>query len=216
MAVHSKMATGSVQKLREQLRQAEERAEQAEARARDEQANRLRAERRAQEERTRNENTTFRDFLKLCHSALFRPILTQADKTLTTKGSITNPKGRKCPTFLRLRDDFLTAQLQYFDEVYSLFHPTTGAHPKLFSPALALEDLGRLLRRRPLASEKDLESYQRFAVEEKVVDVISRLLSYPEARQLFTLGNGIEFENHANTLSDNAEEVLQRLDICAT
>jgi len=74
------MATGSdleLQKLREQLRQAEERAGQAEARpgqaearARDEQANRLRAERRVEEERIRNENTTFRDFLKLCHSAL--------------------------------------------------------------------------------------------------------------------------------------------------
>jgi hypothetical protein len=73
-----------------------------------------------------------------------------------------------------------------------------------------LEDLGRLLRRRPLASEKDLESFQRFAVEDKVVDVVSQLLNNPEARQLFTLGKGIEFENHANTLSDNAEEVLQR------
>jgi hypothetical protein len=120
------MATGSdleLQKLREQLRQAEERAGQAEARAgqaearaRDEQANRLRAERQVEEERIRNENTTFRDFLKLCHSALFRPILTQADKTLTTKGSITSPKGRKCPTFLRPWDDFPTAQLQYFDD----------------------------------------------------------------------------------------------------
>jgi hypothetical protein len=47
---------------------AEERAGQAEARAGE-------AERQVEEERTRNENTTFRDFLKLCHSALFGPIL---------------------------------------------------------------------------------------------------------------------------------------------
>jgi hypothetical protein len=100
--------------------------------------------------------------------------------------------------------------LHCFDEVYRLFHPATGAPPKLFLPALALENLGRLLCRRPLASEKDLESYQRFVVEEKVVNVISQLLDIPQARQSFALGNGIEFENHANTLSDNAEEVLQR------
>src|SRR5437660_9575009 len=31
---------------------------------------------------------TFRDFLESCHSALFRPILTQTDKTLTIKSSI--------------------------------------------------------------------------------------------------------------------------------
>jgi hypothetical protein len=66
-----------------------------------------------------------------------------------------------------------------------------------------------LLRRRPLASEKDLESCQRFAVEKKAVDIVSQVLNNPEARQLFTLGNGIEFENPANTLSDDAE-VLQR------
>lgn len=82
------MAAGNdpeLQRLREQLRQAEERAGQAEERIREEQA--------------RNENSTFRDFLKLCHSVLFRPLQIQADKTLTTKGSITNPRGRNAPPF---------------------------------------------------------------------------------------------------------------------
>jgi hypothetical protein len=89
----------------------------------------------------------------------------------------------------------------------SLFHPTLSDPPKLFPPALALEDLGRLLCRRPLASEKDLESCQRFAVEERVM---SQLINIPHAHQSFDLGNGVEFENHANTLSDNTEEVLRR------
>jgi hypothetical protein len=47
-------------------------------------------------------------------------------------------------------------------------------------------------------------------VEEGVVDVIFQLINIPYARQSFALGNGVEFENHANTLSDNTEEVLQR------
>jgi hypothetical protein len=62
-----------------------------------------------------------------------------------------------------------------------------------------------LLCRQPLAGEKDLESYQRFAVEEKVLDMISQLLDIPQARQPLALGDGIEFENHANILSNNAE-----------
>jgi hypothetical protein len=111
------------------------------------------------------------------------------------------------PYLLRLWDGFPTTQLHCFDEAHRLFHPATGATPK---PAIALEDLGRLLCRRPLASEEDLESYQRFAVEEKAVDAISQLLDIPQTRQSFALGNGIEFENHAKTLSDNAKEVLQR------
>jgi hypothetical protein len=60
-----------------------------------------------------------------------------------------------------------------------VFFTLPPALPEAISPALALEDLGRLLCRQPLASEKDLETYQRFAMEEKVVDVISQLLDIP-------------------------------------
>ena len=37
---------------------------------------------------------------------------------------------------------------------------------------LSLEDLGRTLSRRPRASGKDPESYERFAVEEEVKDIV--------------------------------------------
>jgi hypothetical protein len=80
------MTTGSdieLQRLREQLRQAEERVREeqanrlrAEERAGDEQMNRLRAERQVQEEQTRNENTTFRDFLEIVS---FRFVQTNSD-----------------------------------------------------------------------------------------------------------------------------------------
>jgi len=86
------------------------------------------AEERVREEQARNENTTFRDFLKSCHSVLFRPLQIQADKTLTTKGSIANPRSRNAPTFLCPWGDFPTVQLQDFDEVYGLFHPASSDH----------------------------------------------------------------------------------------
>jgi hypothetical protein len=109
------------------------------------------------------------------------------------------------PTFLRrgLASQLLSCIASMRSIV---FFTLPSALPETISPALALEDLGRLLCRRPLASEKDLESYQRFAMEEKV-DVISQLLDIPQAGQSFALGNGVEFENHANILSNNAEKV---------
>ena len=55
-----------------------------------------------------------------------------------------------------------------------------------------------------------MESYERFAVEEKVKDVMEHLMKIPEAQSLLNECNEIEFENHLNTLSDNAEEVLER------
>lgn len=75
---------------------------------------------------------------------------------------------------------------------------------------MALEDLGHTFCRRPLASGKDLESYERFAVEEKVKDVMEQMMKIPEAQSLLNEYSEIEFENHLNTLSDNAEEVLER------
>ncbi|EFW18153.1 conserved hypothetical protein [Coccidioides posadasii str. Silveira] len=72
--------------------------------------------------------------------------------------------------------------------------------PRIFSPIIVLEGLGRLFHRRLLASEKDLESYERFGVEDHVHDVIAELCEIPNARSEFSLGDGIQFENHANTL----------------
>lgn len=97
-----------------------------------------------------------------------------------------------------------------FDRAYSLLCPDESSPHKLFSSRVALEDLGHTLCRRPLASEKDLESYERFAVEEKVKDVMEQLMKIPEARSLLNECDEFEFENHLNTLSDNAEEVLER------
>jgi hypothetical protein len=79
---------------------------------------------------------------------------------------------------LRPWHDFPQLQQQYFDSAYSLLCPDESSPRKLFSSRVALEDLGQTLCRRPLASEKDLESYERFAVEEKVKDV-SAVSYYP-------------------------------------
>jgi hypothetical protein len=62
-----------------------------------------------------------------------------------------------------------------------------------------------------LASEKDLEAYQRLAVERPTTNIISHLQQVEEACREFNLGGGIIFENHANTLSDSNEDVLQSL-----
>ncbi|KAH6675940.1 hypothetical protein B0J14DRAFT_477695, partial [Halenospora varia] len=76
-----------------------------------------------------------------------------------------------------------------------------------FSSIQYLKELGQDLCDRPLASEKDLETYQRLAVERPTTNIISYLLGIEEARHAFNLGEGIIFENHANTLSDSNDEI---------
>ena len=82
---------------------------------------------------------------------------------------------------------------------------------ELFSSTQYLTELGQDLCDRPLASEKDLEGYQRLAVKRPTTHIISHLQRIEEARRAFNLGEGIICENHANTLSDSNEEVQQSL-----
>ena len=153
--------------------------------------------------------TTFPKPLKLCHEELSKELRVETDQSLTTKGSITSPKGKKYPCRLRPWDDFPLRQQQYFDAVYSLLYPPVDP-PAVFTPRSAIEDLGRTLYRRPLTSERDLESYERFAVEGKVKDVVGQLLTMTAAQDLLNGSKELEFENHLNSLSDGAEEVAER------
>ena len=162
------------------------------------------------QERLRSGNTTFPIFLELCHGHLSKNLEVQTDRSLTTKGSITSPKGKKHPCRLRPWDNFPQQQQQYFDAAYALLCPLDRAPPGLFVPPLVIENLGRTVCRRPLASERDLEQYERFAVEEKVMDVVGQLMMIPEAQDLINVCKELEFDNHLNSLSENAEEVLER------
>jgi hypothetical protein len=66
--------------------------------------------------------------------------------------------------------------------------------------------LGPKLCDRPLASEANLQQYERPAVEQRVTSAISALRDR-SADSIFNVGNGIIFESHPNTLGDMSEEV---------
>jgi hypothetical protein len=99
--------------------------------------------------------------------------------------------------------DFPVLQQQLFERIYKYIPRDTG----LFSSTLYLTELGQELCYRPLASERDLEAYQRFAVERPTMRIISYLQQIIEACLELNLGGSIIFESHVNTLSDSNEEV---------
>ncbi|KAH7378966.1 hypothetical protein BKA64DRAFT_242116 [Cadophora sp. MPI-SDFR-AT-0126] len=194
--------------------EADERAERERRRAEDEQRNRKEADERAEQERRRAEEqeertrrTTFEEYIRACHTLLSKPLRIQTDKSLSTQGSITNPKNKPCPTLLKPWTTFPVLQQQLFERTCEYIPRDAG----LFSSIQYLTELGQDLCDRPLASEKDLEAYQRLAVERPTTHIISRLQLIEEARRELNLSGGIIFENHANTLSDSNEEVQQSL-----
>nr|KMM68637.1 conserved hypothetical protein, variant [Coccidioides posadasii RMSCC 3488] len=204
-----------IEELQRQLKEAERRAEQAEgiaenAKARAEEAEHLREnERRLRQALENRINlTTFETFLRSCHEYITVPLNIQPKKSKTTKGSITAPTGRYCPTTLRRWTDFPRLRNELFNRVFSLFHPTEAPPLKVFPSTEVVRGVGDLVSRRRLGSELDLLSYERFAVEEHVISIMQELLKLDTGTHLPLLGSGISFENHANTLNDEVETLL--------
>ncbi|EGD95585.1 hypothetical protein TESG_03058 [Trichophyton tonsurans CBS 112818] len=173
----------------EQRRQAEERARQAEEQQRQ-------ADERATRAEERNQRTSFEEFIRACHNLLSLPTAVQ-ESALSTKGSIGKPTGKLCPTYLRPWLACSGIQDEFYRRVHDYFEPTD----KLFPPLIELEGIAR--RCRPLSSEKDVEFHQRLTVEQHVQDVIAELCKSPDARNDFFLGEGVMFENHANTIDED-------------
>src|SRR5271170_4900841 len=168
---------GAAEQRAEEERQEREAAEK---RAEKERQEREAAEKRLAEEKEQSDNTSLPKFLELCHNHLSLPLPVQTDLSLTTGGPTTSPNGRKHPTYLRPWEDFPQLHQHYFDQAYKLLCPDDDP-PKLFTPRIVIERLGHKLCRRPLASEPDLQSYERFAVEGMVGEVMEQLMKIPEA-----------------------------------
>ncbi|KAF3484070.1 uncharacterized protein GIQ15_03394 [Arthroderma uncinatum] len=112
--------------------------------------------------------TTLDDYLRSCHDLFAVPLSIQPNKSKSTKGSITKPTGRYCPTNLRKWDDFLDTLDEVFGRVSRLFYPPGKLAIGAFPSVEGLKTFGNVVSRRPLASELDLMSYERFAVETQV------------------------------------------------
>ncbi|OJJ98578.1 hypothetical protein ASPACDRAFT_62070 [Aspergillus aculeatus ATCC 16872] len=91
----------------------------------------------------------------------------------------------------------------WYLSAYSYLQLTPGGAPHLFSSLHELEGLGRRLCRKSISSEQELKTYERFAVEEYVHDIITELCKLPAARDEFGLGDGIQFSSHTNFLNEN-------------
>ncbi|GIJ84925.1 hypothetical protein Asppvi_003780 [Aspergillus pseudoviridinutans] len=114
---------------------------------------------------------------------------------------------RPCVPHVPSPRDFRAAQQALFDEIYQLFHPNSEEPLRVFPPLLVIEDRGEQACTRPLASESDLVRHQEAEVENPVKEVIDRLAGLPAARCRLPLGGGIIFENHTNTVTEEAGQV---------
>ena len=84
--------------------------------------------------------------------------------------------------------------------------------PRVFESSHFIKTLGARVTSRKQASENDLQNLQREVVETPVTLIVEHLQSLDDMQSEFGLTGGITFDNHMNALSDDAEEVAQRLE----
>ncbi|KJZ69750.1 hypothetical protein HIM_10861 [Hirsutella minnesotensis 3608] len=210
-----------MEELQRRLREAEERAKREQRRAeeaeRKHQQERDRAEReqqraereqqRAEEAEEQTRQTTFDEYIEACHRLVFSRFTTEQDRRLTSRGSITSPRDKFCPTSLRPWSYFLVEQKAIFDTLYERLPVDT----RLFESRNFLASLGSRVAQRPIADEKTLEYFMHNSVEDPVRHILEELRQIDGIREAFDMGNGIIFENHLHAISDVAEEVVARV-----
>ncbi|PQK18023.1 hypothetical protein BB8028_0010g00160 [Beauveria bassiana] len=206
------------EELKKLLQEAEKRAEEERQRAEEAERGQQRERQRAEEERQRAEGerqradiaeeqtrlTTLDEYIAACHSLVHSRFVIETDPDLTSKGSITNPRGKWCPQSLRSWSDFLEIQRIVFGSIYDTF-PT---EERVFENRNFLAGLGSRVSQRPIQDEKTLEYFLHISVEDPVRVIIERLKLVQDARAAFELGDGVIFENHPHVLSEVADEVL--------
>ncbi|KAF6803829.1 hypothetical protein CSOJ01_10613, partial [Colletotrichum sojae] len=164
------------------------------------------AEERAEAAEQQTQPTLLDEYLAACHSLVYTKLTVETDSRLTSKGSITNPRDKWCPTNLQPWPDFLQEQSIVFGTLYDTF-PNDR---RRFESRSFLSGLGSRIAKRKITDEKALEYFLHNSVEDPVRTIMDELKEVEEVKSAFGLGNGIVFENHPHALSDTAEEVVNR------
>jgi type II secretory pathway pseudopilin PulG len=125
-------------------RRAEEQQRQAEEQQRYAEEQQRQAEEEREQGRELTRETTFDEYMAACHSLLCEP-LRVACPSRSTRGNIPAPTGKYCPTRFHEWGDFDAQQTEAYSTVRSYLQSDKADAPRLFSPLLALRDLGRRL-----------------------------------------------------------------------
>ncbi|GLA56312.1 hypothetical protein AnigIFM63604_008109, partial [Aspergillus niger] len=183
----------------ERQRQAEEHQRQAEERQRQAEEHRQRAEQERDQEREQTRRTTFAELIRYCHSYTSLCLRVESSSRSTT-GTVPAPKGKRCPLQLLPWTECTAIQQKIYHSVCTYLAPPGQPAAQLFPSRTVLKGFGEEFKKRAISSEQDLQSYERFGVENHVRDIIAELCKIRAAREEFQLGNGIQFDNHANAL----------------
>ncbi|GAB0139112.1 hypothetical protein EsDP_00007327 [Epichloe bromicola] len=194
-----------VKELEAQLLAAEQRAQRAEKEKQRAEEEKQRAEgekQRAEEEKQRAEEetrlTTLFEYIRACHDLVFAKFTVETNKKITSKGSMTNPTGKRCPPRLEPWMDFLEEQRSILGTLFSNF----PERAEVFRSRHYLRTRGELIAETRVGDEDALKLVLQDLVAEPVKLIIERLQDEEDIKAEFGIGTGITFETRANALGE--------------
>ena len=158
----------------------------------------------------RLQDTNLLEFLDGVHVHLSCNIRVEQNPSLTTKGSIPDPKRKPCPNFLRKWEDFDEIQARKWATVVETTDDFSSA--RKFKSLAFLEQQASDIFEKPIGSEKSLEYTERLTLETNVESLLKYLSKCDAKANKLGLHRGIVFENHDNTLSNDFDETQIRLE----
>ena len=194
---------GEIQRLKDQLRATEHRAERAERQAERAERQAERAEQqveRAERAAASALEQNLADFLLACHE-LYRLVKPVTDLSTATGGATTDPTHRWCPERIVFWEDF--DQLQ--QEEWRLLNSNKSLWTDRRYPSAAnLEFIGKSID--PIGSEDDLRYTERLTLENMVKTLFESIDFGPE----LPIRGNISFENQARFRSDGVDDVVRK------
>ncbi|KAI1127582.1 hypothetical protein F5Y10DRAFT_192290 [Nemania abortiva] len=176
-----------IERLRHELEQVRREREQAKAQEEQE---------KTQEEqlRLRVQETTLREYLHDCQIHIFNA-LRIADKFLSPTENDMGVDGKRYPVWLHRWSDFADLQRDHFDEISRAF-----GDKRLLPPSIATRHLANIACRDPVATEKDIVTFARVAIESPVWEIFEKLVELdPRICQTFNFTE-LQFSNNNQEL----------------
>ncbi|PYH96496.1 hypothetical protein BO71DRAFT_439458 [Aspergillus ellipticus CBS 707.79] len=183
------------QRERERRREAEKEAEQA------------KDELKQAKEGTKLEctkPTTFKEFLLHCHNVFSRPLQVQAPSSSTPETTAI-PEGTYCPKQLEKWVDCEAQQQDVYNFVCRYLQPEEGA-PRLFPRRIELDGLAAQFTGL-MGSQYDLQSYEKLAVENQTINILSELYKILAVRDEFWLDKVIMLRDNAEMVESDTDAI---------
>ena len=163
----------------------------------------LESKQREDEARQQLAPLAFTDLLAVCHREI-ADVQVEPDPEKCTKGTVGKPDNKLIPNSLREWTEFANLQRSILAQVKDIYDKCPQP-PQTFPNPNNIHFL-KTSKGRPLASELDLRRQQDDCVENMVRIILQDLIQERTLPQDFKLGTSIEFDNHANQLSEGKDE----------